>query len=536
MEERGLSGREAIAKGAIEARVNLVTGCPGPHGQEVIEYLVSTGKRLSLHWSVNEKVAVETALGASIAGARSLVCLHGINLALDPLITINLLGIRGGMVILCEDDPGAWYSQNEQDSRLLGPFAELPLLEPASPGEGREMILESYRLSEKVGLPVLIRVTPNFYMAEEAIPPAVKIPTPSRPAVSLEREIRWVASPVSVLENHNRLHQRIQRVKEEFELSPFNRVLGYGEKGIIAAGFVFNKLMEVLGGETDHHFPLLKLSTLHPLPENSLKDFLTNTEEVLILEENEPFVETRMRELSYQMEEGVRLWGKLTGHVPREGELFKWEIEEILSNYLPEFTPKGTFFPYQEQKERPTQEGFCLSCPYLLVFKALAELREREGEFLIVGDVGCVMKANLHPQRMLDVNLSPGSSIGLASGISRVSGQRKVVALIGDSSFFHSGINGLIDVAYNQGDLLIIIMDNSVAAGSGLHPHPGTGRNAWGEKAPKLDIEDLLIASGFSYVRVADLESYPEMKTLLQEALNQEGSRAVILRKPCPLI
>jgi len=536
MEERVLSGREAIARGAIEAGVGLVTGCPGPHGQEVIDYLVSAEEKLPLHWAVNEKVAVETALGASLAGARSLVCLHGINLALDPLITINLLGIRGGMVILCEDDPGAWYSQNEQDSRLLGPFAELPLLEPASPGEGREMILDSYRLSEKVGLPVLIRVTPNFYLAEETLPSAVKIPPPPRPAPSPEREMRWVASPVSVLENHNLLHQRIRRVREEFELSPFNQVLGYGKKGIIAAGFVFNKLMEVLGGETDHQFRLLKLSTLHPLPENQVKDFLTSTEEVLILEENEPFVETRIRELSYQMEERVRLWGKLTGHVPREGELFKWEIEEILGDYLTEFTPRGTFFPYQEQKERPTQEEFCLSCPYLLVFKALAELREREGEFLLVGDVGCIMKANLPPQKMLDVNLSPGSSITLASGMSKVSGQRKVVALIGDSSFFHSGINGVIDVAYNQGDLLIIVMDNSVAAGSGLHPHPGTGRNLWGEKVPKLDIEDFLIASGLSYVRVTELESYPETKALLQEALNREGLRAVIVRKPCPLI
>ncbi|MDZ7262253.1 MAG: thiamine pyrophosphate-dependent enzyme [candidate division KSB1 bacterium] len=544
MSETKVSGEEALACGALEAGVGFVTGYPGLPGAGIIEHILSRTRThpIQVQWSSNSRVALEEALGASIVGIKSLVCFNstGINTALDPLMTINLTGVKAGLVILLGDDPGAWDSQNEQDSRQLGHFAEIPLLEPASPEEGKEMMVQAFELSEEYELPVMIRITPSFSLMEGLVTVLDHLERREvRPRTILKEKMPLLATPINVVENHERLHRKLSEISQLFELSPFNRMVGEGPCGIIAAGQIFSKVMEVLGHNFNNKFTVLKLGTLFPLPQATIANFLENVRLTVVLEENEPYIEKAVRELAQFQGIETRLLGRMSEHVPREGELFKWQIEELLTELEPSFIAEEVFFPYQERKEKASSDGLCAICPYIPAFKTLMEIINQDCNHnppIIVGDSGCTLKLNLYPYQLLDASYSQGSAIGIASGIAKAQSQRRAIAIIGESAFFQGGINALINAAYTKANVLILILDNSTSAAGGFQPQTETTSEVRRQMGPRISIEELVQACDVNLVKVVDPEDLDRMREVYRESLASKELAVIILRKPCPLI
>jgi len=539
MIEMVLSGDQALAYGAWHSGLSLVTSYPGSPSSGTVKELVklSSPEELTIEWSANEKVALEKAIGAAIAGRRTMVCVKsvGMNVALDPIMVSNLIGTHAGMVWLIGDDPGAWGSQNEQDSRFLAAFAELPLLEPSSPQEGYDMMRYAFQLSERFHLPVIIR---EIYSYSQGKGPCRIAEEPWRPVTlpSAAAE-RWISYPLNVLENHARLHQRNREIAQEFDASPFNRVDRKGGKGVLAAGSAWQKL-ESAGLASRYPLSLYKLGTVHPLPQTSLLGFLSLLEEVLVLEENEPFLERELRVLLHDQGLRVRVRGRLSGEVRREGELLPSDLEEALGRLVGKGIAKAGEGSGGETKTRALEKGFCEGCPYIPLFQAMREICRETGiaDPIITADPGCAVRLNLPPFQMLNLKFCMGASIGLAAGVSRAGVKERVVAACGDSSFFHTGINALADAAHHQADILVLILDNGGAALTGLQPHPGNPRNARGERTPAVEIERIVRAMPIDFVQVIDMFDSKASKPILKEALTRRGLAVIIAKGECPLL
>lgn len=530
-----LDGEQALAHGAWAAGVRVVTGYPGSPSSGVVEHLlaISAPDEVHIQWSANEKVAFETALGASLAGWRALVCMKsvGFNIALDPVMTADLTGVRGGLVMVVGDDPGAWASQNEQDSRYLAAFAELPLLEPASPGEGVAVMRAAFDLSEEVGLPIIVRETRDFLRQRG--------PAPSPPRTSLQPlgftpdKLRWVSLPLNVVANHCRLHRRLREVAERFDRSPFNAVEGAGQIGIAAAGFAHTKLSQALPEGLPSGLSALKLSTIYPLPEKLLAAFLHGKEKVLIVEEVEPFLEERLRALAQRRGLALEIWGKETGHLPCEGALTAEHIRAAVAALRGE--PQPSFVRTVEQEpQRPSQQGLCEGCFYIPLFEALQEkLTELERQAVVCADPGCGIRIYQSPFEMLDVKYSMGSAIGLALGLWLSGLERLPIALVGDSSFFHTGLNGLLSAVSSGAQILVLILDNGSAALTGGQPHPGSGRDARGDQARAVQLERLLRACGVDHLAIVDPTDRPSTCRALHAAIQARGLRVIVARGQC---
>ena len=385
-----LTGDGAIAHGALEADVRVVTGYPGSPSTKVIETILDLAKddtERHIEWSTNEKVAFEIALGASIGGDRAMVCLKsvGMNIAIDPIMTANLTGVNAGLVILLGDDPGAWFSQNEQDTRLLVNFLELPLMEPSSLQEGKDMVVAAFDISEEFQIPVIVRKIRRFSTTEGLVELTDKQVVKESKDFIREKN-RWISTTFNVLENHRKLHDKLERLGRRFGSSHFNKVIGTnGRQCIIAAGFVYNKLADALGSSETLELPsdgfaILKLGTIHPLPKDTIIDFLSTAERVIVLEDNEPYVENEVKAIAYDTDLKVKVIGKTTGHVPREGELSKEDLTHIMSTFgIMEQVPSGTSYG-KEEHSFATQKSFCDDCPYTPTFQAVSQVIEELGE------------------------------------------------------------------------------------------------------------------------------------------------------------
>jgi len=539
-----VSGAYALARGAIEAGVSLVTGYPGAPATAVVNEILelTSPDEVQVEWASNEKVAIEMAFGGSLGGTRSLLCVKsvGLNVALDPLMALNLSGCNAGLVILVGDDPGGWGSQNEQDSRALALAAEVPLLEPTTVSDARAAMRQAFQLSEETGLPVIVRVTRALVLAKDEIQTSeVSKDFRSLAPPSFQREfMRWVVLPINVVPRHLRLLQRLDAVQARFEDSPFNGVEGEGPQGVIAAGFAYQKLLDLLDGTVPPGLRLLRLGTFYPLPMERVTAFLQTVESVLVLEETAPLVERAVRTAAQGAGLTLPVYGRGTGHVSRTGELLAPHIAAALNRFLPRLA-----LPTEGESSRPmpSRQPLCDGCPYVPTFDALTEIVAQLGgrdQAIVVGDPGCMVRAQLPPYELLDVKTSLGSSIGMAAGIAlgmlKGGTGKRVVALCGDSSFLHSGFSGLVDATQVGARMLVLILDNGTTALSGGQPHPASQSDARGRPRRAVDLAALAREAGADMVQVVDLDRGEDIRSAIEMGMDFDSLAVVIARGRCP--
>ena len=515
-----VNGDEAMAYGAFDSGVKLVSSYPGSPSSGTVDTLIELARKHDIYveWSSNEKVAMELAIGASIAGRRALVCVKsvGMNAMVDPLMVLNLTPVHGGLVILLGDDPGGYGSQNDQDTRSLVSMLEIPMMEPSSPGEGYAMMKEAFQVSEQYHTAVIIRETRGFTLQMEEI--QMTASTDIESGLGIARETwRFVPVPRNAVEKHKELHQRIRALGSWADDVSFNQITGKGSKGILAAGYTYQKLLDVLGGEPADEFCILKLSSVFPLPAEVIQKFLTNCSEILVFEENEPYLETHIKAIAYDIESRCKIFGKQSRHVNREGELFRWQIQESLNRFIPEIGVTSNYIKENEKNELPEKESYCGNCHYNEILDILGEAaKELNQKPVLIGDPGCLVTA----AHRLDAKFAIGSAVGVADGISKTGAKERSVALFGDSSFFHTSLPGICNAVHSRSDILMIVLDNGAAVTSGCQPNPGSGKNAMGNDAPVLSIEDIARSCGVQYVYQADFDlSDLELKKLFLEVL-----------------
>jgi indolepyruvate ferredoxin oxidoreductase alpha subunit len=533
-----ISGSHALAYGALEAGVQFVTGYPGSPTTATVEALLGLASGdILIEWAINEKSAFDAAFGASLAGVPSLLCLKsvGLNVAFDSLMVSNLAPGDGAFVILVGDDPGGWGSQNEEDGRLLAAAAEVPLLEPVSAGDARAIMPEAFRLSERFEVPVVVRITRALSLAEAGPAPQIPSVTGPRPARFRRQPERFNVLPVHVVEFHRRLQATLSRVQASFGDWPQNRQTGRGQRGVLAAGFAWQKLAEVLD-EAPEAPPLriLALSTLHPLPEEALRRFFTGLDAILVLEETAPYLEIQVQALAHRAGVALPIYGRTSGHLPGAGELFAPEITQALAALLP-----GWPWPRVEGSPRsmPSRQPLCNDCPYLPTFEALLEVMARRGgreDFVVTGETGCMVRAQLPPLEIMDLKYGMGSSIGLAAGLARAGVPQQIVALSGDSAFLHSGLGELIDTAQAGVALLVVILANEITALSGGQPHPASGRDPAGHARRPVDLAALVRAAGVEQVSVLDAQDGSLLQSAFEAGLDAGQLAVVIVQEPCP--
>jgi len=537
--KRTISGDESIAYGALLAGIRVATSYPGSPSSGTMQTLFALADAYGIHveWSTNEKVAFETSVGASIGGVPALMACKGVgfNVALDPIMVANLTDVGTGLVILLGDDPGAWASQNDQDTRPIAAGTELPMVEPATPQEGVDMTVAAFKLSKNMQMPVIIRITKSFGVMKQEVDLAdLPRPTTLTGHAFAREAMRWISVPTNAVELHRRLHERVASVADRFEESSFNCIAGSGSWGIIAAGYAYTKLMDVIDNLDKGSWRVLKLGTLVPLPKQTITAFMRSVDEVLVLEENEPFIETQIKAIAYDAGLQTPVHGKQDRMVSREGELFRWQIAEALPAFNPGWSSNREFSPADEKKYMPSLSGLPANCPYTPVFETLEELsHELEVEPVYVVDPGCAIKINTPPFQMLDGKYSMGSSIGIASGLVLAGVTDPVIAVVGDSDFFHLGVNALFNVAHQGSDLLVIVLDNATTALSGFQPAPGVGPD---KNSNPLRIEGVAEACPVSQLQVIDPWQPIETRMALKEGLTSSGLRVLVSRSPCPYI
>lgn len=536
--EATATGDEAFAFGALAAGVGLVTGYPGSPSSGTVEALLEMPEaaEVQIAWAINECIAIEMAFGASLAGRRALLCVKsvGLNIALDPLMTMVLTGCNAGFVILLGDDPGGWASQNEQDSRPLAVLADIPLLEPASAQEAQEAMVTAFDLSERYNLPVIVRETRALALGSG---PVRRRPASTPRALPYRREpMRWISLPVNVVENHRRLHTKLASIQNEFETLWLNRTEGKGELGLVACGAAYGKLTQALGPVLLSQFHVLKLGTFQPLPEQTVERFLKRVGKALVVEENEPHMEQVLSALAHRRGLDVTLLGRGTGHFPIGGELTLPEIVSAVSRMAPHVAadlPTTRVSP----RPMPSKNPLCPDCPYIPLFETLLDHIEVLGgrdHTIIVGDPGCMVRACQEPFDLLDVKYSLGASVGLAVGLAMARPPHKVIALSGDSAFLHHGWGGLVEAARNKVDLLVIVLDNGTTALSGGQPHAGTAHDTRGRPTAPVDIARVALAAGAEHTHVIDPLDRAATGHAIRAAFARSGLNVLIARSPCP--
>jgi indolepyruvate ferredoxin oxidoreductase alpha subunit len=537
MQTRPITGSEALALGALEAGVQYVSGYPGSPATATVEALLPlAGPGVRVEWSTNEKSAFDAAFGASLAGIRALVCLKsvGLNVALDSLMVSNLAGGDGGFVVLVGDDPGGWGSQNEEDSRLLAAAAEVPLLEPTSVHDARATMHSAFGLSEQFRVPVVIRITRGLAL-ERMDPWSAPATAPELRPPSFSRQAdRFNVLPIHVVDMHRRLQAALQGVQTLFECLPLNGGQGSGRLGVIAAGHAFQKLAGVARKSGGPPLRILRLATLNPLPERLVTGFLTTVDTVLVLEETAPYVEVQVQALAQRTRLSLPIAGRFSDHLPRAGELFEAQIAHALKSLLPDWS-----WPAFEPASRsmPSRQPLCDGCPYLPAFQALLSVMERHGgrdAFIVTGETGCMVRAQLPPLRILDVKYGMGSAIGLAAGLARAELRKRIVALSGDSALLHSGLAELIDASQAGLGLLIVVLANRTTALSGGQPHPASAFSAQGSPRKPVDLAALARAAGVESVQVVDPLDTRLTESAFDEGLLSGKLAVVIVDRACP--
>ena len=534
-----MTGSEALAAGALAAGIRYAAGYPGSPATKTVEALNAVVGAHSVEWCTNEKVAFEKCLGVSITGQRALVCIKsvGMNIALDPVMVTNMTGVRGGLVILLGDDPGAWGSQNEQDSRLLAPFTELPMLAPMTPQEAHDMMPIAFDWSEREHTPIIIHITRSFSLCDGDVKPGT---LPARPEIDMipitagRDEQRWFSTPANAVRLHKTHHARLYEIQKRGEASPFHATLQGSTLGVITAGFVGQKYEDVL---TKSGVPVrptrLHLGILYPRPANAIREFLAGLDQVMVLEENAPFVEQAVKAIAQEAGCTVPICGRGTGHIPAEGELFRFQIAEALNAIQSGFVDTSLFPPDLEAKPSPAKQGLCKGCPYDPAFSTLKDvLMERGEEPVFLGDPGCAVRLWQPPLQMLDVKYSMGSCISIGAGIALGDPSLRAIACPGDSSFYHTGISALIDASYHRVGMTVLLLDNGTTALSGCQPHPGVAQ----PEHQQIPLEALVSACQVDLCEVVDAFDPVALRRAYRRVLAINGLGVLIIRGACALL
>ncbi len=511
---RLLSGNEAIARGAYEAGVKVAAAYPGTPSTEILEVLAEYDG-VHAEWAPNEKVAVEVALGAAMAGARALAAMKhvGVNVAADPIFTASYTGVRGGLVIVTADDPEMHSSQNEQDNRHYAMAAKIPMLEPADSAEAKAYTKLAFALSERFDTPVFLRTTTRISHATGVVPLGEIEPPPIPPGF-VEEPAKWVMLPVNARRRHVVVEERMRALRDFAETFDGNRV-EWGDRslGVITAGVAYQYVREAFPDAS-----ILKLGMAHPLPERLVRTFAAGVGRLVVVEELDPVIETHVKAM------GIRAEGK--DRVPILGELNTRIVRQAVSGEAP---------PLPEPASVPGRPpNLCAGCPHRSLFFALNKCK-----VTVTGDIGCYTLSALPPLKSMDTCVCMGASIGNALGIEKALGpaaRGKVVAVIGDSTFVHSGITGLINIVYNRGASTVIILDNGTTAMTGAQDHPGTGKTLQAQATHRLDLEALCRAVGVEHVYTVDPHDQAATEALLRRELDRDAPSVIIARASCVLL
>jgi indolepyruvate ferredoxin oxidoreductase alpha subunit len=513
MTRKLLSGDEAVARGAWEAGCHVAAAYPGTPSTEILETL-STYKDVYCEWSTNEKVALEVALGASIAGARALAAMKhvGLNVAADPLFSAAYIGARGGLVIVTADDPGLHSSQNEQDNRFYGLMAKVPVLCPSDSQEAKDFTRRAFDISEEFDIPVILRLTTRSAHSSSVVELGERLP---RPVKGYEKQItKNMTLPAFAKVRHIDLERRMDRVRAWNETSDLNRIeKGSKQRGVICDGIAYQYAREVL---PDASF--LKLGMVWPFPQDLVRRFAETVDELIVVEEVDPFIELQVRAL------GLKVTGK--DKLPRTDEL----SPRVLRNAM--FGPAAPAEPEPDLLNRPP--ALCPGCPHTGMFWAL-----QKQKLIIGGDIGCYTLGALPPHNAMDTCIDMGASITFAHGCDKALGDtdpRRRIAVIGDSTFFHSGITGLINTVYNQSNVITIITDNRTTGMTGHQPHPGTGTTLMGKDTTAIDPAEVARACGIKRIITVDPYRVKETRKQVREFLSAPGPAVIISRRPCALL
>jgi len=515
MERTILSGNEAIARGAFEAGVRVASAYPGTPSTEILENIIQYPS-IDASWAPNEKVALEVAIGASFGGARAIATMKhvGLNVAADPLFTLSYIGVRGGVVLVVADDPEMHSSQDEQDSRNYAKFAKVPMLEPADSEEARAFTRLGFEISERFDTPVLLRSTTRLSHGKSIVVP--EAPVSGLPEPSLKRDpSKLVMLPANARRRHPLVEQRIVDMEAWACEQEFNRIeRGSGNVGVIASGVAYQYAREVFPQAS-----FLKLGMVYPLPKQMIRDFAASVEILYVVEELDPFIEEAVRAM------GIKVIGKEV--FPICGELTPERIARAVSGTPPEHA----FAVTEQLPGRPP--NMCPGCGHRGVFHVLKQL----GAF-VTGDIGCYTLAALPPLSAMDSCVCMGAGISNATGVAKVlpEGERqKVVGIMGDSTFLHTGVNSLMDMVYNRSSATVVILDNAATGMTGRQDNPGTGYTLQGEAAPSVDIENLCRALGVKHLQVVDPYDLGATRKALQEAMATPAPSVVIARRTCML-
>lgn len=529
-------GNGAIALGALAAGVNLVSGYPGTPSSEIIETIAGYSHQgVHLEWSVNEKAALEVAASASYAGARTMVTMKqvGLNVASDPLMSLAYVGVKGGMVITVADDPGPISSQTEQDTRRFADFCRIPVFDPSCPEEAYDMIQDAFAHSEKYNTPVLFRPTTRVCHGYASIEIPEKF-TPKKYEGFIKDSKKWVIFPRLSYENHGKIEGRNVHIGEDFSKNKYNTIEGEkSRKAVIATGISYAYTREYLKNHKD--ITLIRIGTPYPFPESFMLEALKNIDEVICIEELSPYVEEQLLKLCGKHHLAVKVSGKLDGTVPHNGENSTNLVAGILGRFLGIENIRQGVNTGDMPKLPMRPPVLCAGCPHRASFYAVKQAMKGKKAYFC-GDIGCYTLGNAMPLDMVDTCLCMGAGITMAQGFNWIDKDATAFAFVGDSTFFASGMTGVVNAVYNEADMILCVLDNSTTAMTGHQPHPGTGRNMMGHFVEKVDIEKVLLGIGVKKVIVTDPLDLVSTVEAIKECSALKGVKAIIFKSPCVAI
>jgi indolepyruvate ferredoxin oxidoreductase alpha subunit len=519
-----LSGNEAVARGVWEAGVKVAAAYPGTPSTEMME-VISTYPDLYAEWSVNEKVSLEVAIGAAYAGSRAFCCMKhvGMNVASDALMTLTLTGVIGGLVIAIADDVGLSSSQNEQDSRYWGRFAHVPVMEPADSQEAYEMTLAAFELSEKFQVPVILRMTTRINHVKSLV---VVGEREAHVGAGFKKEpARFVMVPGNAGKRIPLMFAREEKLRELAEASDLNFIENGSDRRV---GFITSGPAYMHVKESFPNAPVLKLGLSFPVPFEKCRELAALVEQVVVVEEVEPLVETELKAI------GVKVIGKEI--LPRQGELSPNVLRPAIARLLGEPVPEVQSTAALQVFPRPPT--MCVACPHLGVYYTLSQVRN----ISIAGDIGCYTLGAGHPWNALDTCVSMGASMGMALGMDKGRGEsdkdKRILAVIGDSTFLHMGMQGLLDIVYNKGNVTVLLLDNRAVGMTGGQDNPGNGRDIYGDDTPRVNFAALVEALGVKKERIHTVDPYqlPVLFKTIRDEVKVPEVSVIITDQPCVLI